>query len=107
MRLIDADAMHIDFDRYVEHIRLMKKGRILKTEIAILLDCKGMIDNVPTVEAIPISFIRDKIEKIKTVISDIHGVQGFEDITRLLIHKAIYLERLIEEWEMENERKEE
>lgn len=53
-RLIDADAMHIDFDRYVEHIRLMKKGRIPKTEIAILLDCKGTIDNAPTVDAVPV-----------------------------------------------------
>lgn len=54
MRLIDADELHIDFDKYVEHIRLMKKGRMPKTEIAILLDCKGAIDNAPTVDAVPV-----------------------------------------------------
>jgi hypothetical protein len=54
MRLIDVDAMHIDFDKYIEHIRLMKKGRIPKTEIAILLDCTGIINNAPTVDAVPV-----------------------------------------------------
>lgn len=87
MRLIDAERLLADLDAfpYVKHA------------------IDSLIEEQPTVDAIPISFIRDKIEKIKTVISDIHGAKGFEDITRLLIHKAIYLERLIEEWEMEND----
>ena len=59
MRLIDADAMRIDFDKYVEHIRLIKKGRKQKTEIAILLDCKGAIDNAPTVDAEPVIRCKD------------------------------------------------
>ncbi len=59
MRLIDADAMHIDFDKFVEHIRLMRKGKIPKAEIAILLDCKGMIDSAPTVDAVPVIRCKD------------------------------------------------
>ena len=67
MRLIDADAMRIDFDKYVEHIRLIKKGRKQKTEIAILLDCKGAIDNAPTVDAIPIEWIEETMRLAESV----------------------------------------
>lgn len=70
MRLIDADALHIDFDRYVEHIKLMKKGRIPKTEIAILLDCKGAIDNAPTIDAVP---VRKHGKWIRTGRTNVYG----------------------------------
>lgn len=53
-RLIDADAVQMQIDEYAEHIRRLKKGKIPKVELAVLLDCKGCVDNTPTVDAVPV-----------------------------------------------------
>lgn len=56
------------------------------------------LDRVPTVDAVPISFIEKKIESIRQYLSE-HEGEGF---TSGLISKAIAYERLIEEWREEN-----
>ena len=62
-RLIDADAVQIQIDKYAERIRRLKKGKIPKAELAVLLDCKGCVDNTPTVDAVPV--VHGKWERVK------------------------------------------
>lgn len=59
MRPIDAEALRDVFDKYVRHISLIKKGNIPKKDLAILADCVGMIDNAPTVDAVPVVRCKD------------------------------------------------
>ena len=101
MRLIDADALHIDFDRYVEYIRRLKKGRKLKTEIAIFLDCKGAIDNAPTVDAIPIEYIQKEIEELEESL-DFYGSIGEYDALRIdAMYQHDALTGLLRRWKAE------
>lgn len=85
-RLISADALHMILVKMKDFGELTAKKAI------------RVVENAPTVDAIPISFIEKKIESIRQYLSEHEG----EEFTSGLISKAIAYERLIEEWREEN-----
>lgn len=78
MRFIDADKIHRSRASITEGLKSSYKEWFSASEI----------DNAPTVKAIPIDWIKDKMDKL-------------EDIGRLEFCE--YLDELLVDWEKENE----
>ena len=56
----------------------------------------------PTVDAIPVSFIQELIERDKQLIDEYGGKPDFEVIVDGLIERAVNYEALIEKWREKN-----
>ena len=63
MRLIDADALKSKMDGYWGRCQRIRKPR--NGETAVFLDIKAAVEAQPTVEAIPVDFIRSEIKRMK------------------------------------------
>ena len=87
-RLINANAAKI-------RIAHEAWSGMLKSPFRVM----DVIDETPTVDAIPIDFIEKKIDAIRKYLGE---GEGFT-FTSELVSKAITYERLIEEWREENE----
>lgn len=85
-RLISADALHMILVKMKDFGELTAKKAI------------RVVENAPTVDAVPIFFIEKKIESIRQYLREHDG----EEFTSGLISKAIAYEKLIEEWREEN-----
>ena len=90
-RYIDADAID---KRYVPIAPIVDWGTVHYEWVAFIDD----INELPTIDAIPISFIEKKIESIRQYLKEHEG----EAFTSGLISKAIAYEKLIEYWREEN-----
>ena len=90
-RLIDANELRMS-------IILPRCGA--KTIIGDAI--QKMIDSAPTVDAIPVSFIQELIERDKQLIEEYVGKPDFEVIVDGLVERAVNYEALIEKWREKN-----
>lgn len=88
MRLIDADVLK---DR-AEIIPLTFDGGI------DINDFEKMLDESPTVEAIPIDWIKNRIEDLYEYIGKRGRLFGPEAVANAKIHEVNVLVRLIADW---------
>lgn len=91
MRLIDADSIrfkpyydeYVDYDGYINDLKTWQLDDILSDRV----------DNTPTVKAIPIEWIKRYIAE--------EGIYPNREL--LSVEQADAIERMIENWEKENE----
>lgn len=83
-RLIDADAFK------------KENERLLHCDFPYLSEAtlEELIDEAPTVDAVPISFIEKKIESIRQYLKEHEG----EAFNEGLISRAVAYRKLIEDW---------
>ena len=94
MRLIDADALKELMIEVLEHIKENPKMDGQERHIIAGIHMLGeMIDDEPTVDAVPVEYILKQIAKLER--------------SKGQSYNAICYRHLIEVWEMENEREEE
>ena len=60
------------------------------------------INAMPTIDAIPVSFIQELIDRDKQLIEEYGGKQDYEIIVDGLIERAVNYEALIEKWREKN-----
>lgn len=95
MRLIDADALKDDILKSA--VMIDDRGIQTGYEIAIEL-----INRQPTIDAIPVSFIQELIERGKQLIEEYRGKPDYGIIVDGLIERVVNYEVLIEKWREKN-----
>ena len=98
MRLIDADALKESID---EHVYLVHHG-FNETEYGCTqYGIHQIIDDAPTIDAIPIEFIQKRIDQLKEINERLFMVNG--GYTSPSDYEQWELERLIRDWRERND----
>ena len=88
-RLIDADALLINLD---EMMAISPTGFIHGETVA------DMINDAPTVEAVPFEFIQQWISELDDFISRYGGVNKYDSLTEHYIEYTKALNQLMKRW---------
>ena len=89
-RPIDADALYMELVKMKDFGELTAKKAI------------RVVKNAPIIDAIPVSFIQELIDRDKQLIEEYGGKQDYEIIVDGLIERAVNYEALIEKWREKN-----
>lgn len=92
-RLIDANG--------IQYTSFLKENWLENTSVEVEAVLRDEIDNMPTVEAIPIEFVKGELKHLKYMLltADSDDVDSIWDLKA----KIEALEDLLKEWEEKNE----
>lgn len=97
-RLIDADKLFASIEEYFRHIEYVSPKR-RGTENAIRKDIQGVLSQAPTIEAIPLDWIEDYIDKLMAQRNQYAYNTG---AWRELDAKVEEITMMVEKWEKEH-----